>query len=823
MSLASVFKSSTGGNASPAFHFPSTGHPTFVQQPKHTGSFLGNLAGDIRDAAVGLPEGLIQTVEHPIRMGEASAKMTWGDWAPLIHGHPQEWYQRFHSHPLGPILDVASIATTPLSIAGGAAKAAEATARVAGAADVADRIAPIAAKFRPQTRVLDALPGEPQGAIHYHGNPLIRARQKSLEKMKNVLTNDSDAKRQARYLDRKISEHHVATGAMFVREYRAAKALFKDKSVTATDIVNVMRPHIRRMLEDHAFEIDPKNAQQLDRSNFDFLATGAQGKGYYPKDKTPHEFAQWIKTEGADNTTGDINRAMRTHSGNYLVVRKDEVRNFIKEGRNTYAALDALWNKPTQVWKWLVLATAPRYFVNNVVGNAMMYAMSANPVATSRGLYHTMAATIGKHRALRGLSQVDKAMAKLDGDWQNRWYLGAHQGFSGELTGIAEGKGQTATKFSKATRVGYTVTHNVSDLLPRRMAINYIIKRNPEYQQLFKQFREEGRGTLEAHRLAADKASENPFVRDWVESETNNVLGQYHHWSPLESQIRTFVPFYSWMRAITRHTMHMASERPVEAVAMANAGQMGVKQTQKELGKIPDFMKGYIPLGGGKFGGILGKILGPTHAGRKMVLSTQGLNPYASFGDVADMVGSMVSGHAPGGEEAVATSLLPTVQAAIQHVTGQSLMTGAKIKKHGGFLEDVLYQTFAGTPQGVMLQTAINGTPHPKVDKRTGKTHGPLLFHNDEATLLRSYLGIPVKDEAPTTAASMADKEQGIKKGRQRKPSIPQFKLTAPKGSKPRTSKYRVRKTVRRQAAKGLHGLGMSSFHVKNDLPKIKF
>jgi hypothetical protein len=50
------------------------------------GGFVTNLAGDIRDAAVGVPTGLVHLVEHPVGSLEAMGKSTWQTWSPLYHG-----------------------------------------------------------------------------------------------------------------------------------------------------------------------------------------------------------------------------------------------------------------------------------------------------------------------------------------------------------------------------------------------------------------------------------------------------------------------------------------------------------------------------------------------------------------------------------------------------------------------------------------------------------------------------------------------------------------------------------------------------------------
>lgn len=79
--------------------------------PQHTGGFFGNLIGDVRDAIFGLPRGFEETFTHPIRTLENVGKSYAYTYGPLFHGDFGQFAHRVEEHPLGPILDLATIAT----------------------------------------------------------------------------------------------------------------------------------------------------------------------------------------------------------------------------------------------------------------------------------------------------------------------------------------------------------------------------------------------------------------------------------------------------------------------------------------------------------------------------------------------------------------------------------------------------------------------------------------------------------------------------------------------------------------------------------------
>lgn len=127
----------------------------------------GNLFGDVRDAVVGLPMGVVGMATHPIRGFEQIGRQYWKTYSPLFSGDFKKFGQNLYDHPLGPILDVATIFTLG---AGSAARGAGAlskagmggakTAKVAGlrtprALEIADPLG----KRLPQTYSLSTRAG----------------------------------------------------------------------------------------------------------------------------------------------------------------------------------------------------------------------------------------------------------------------------------------------------------------------------------------------------------------------------------------------------------------------------------------------------------------------------------------------------------------------------------------------------------------------------------------------------------------------------------------------------------------------------------------
>jgi hypothetical protein len=104
---------SNGGGS--AYARPSG--PTSPSAPDHNGGLLshlgpvGNLLGDVKDTVLGIPNAAVQTVEHPIGTAKEIGRSYETMYGPLFHGDISGFLHNVGEHPLGPLLDVATLLT----------------------------------------------------------------------------------------------------------------------------------------------------------------------------------------------------------------------------------------------------------------------------------------------------------------------------------------------------------------------------------------------------------------------------------------------------------------------------------------------------------------------------------------------------------------------------------------------------------------------------------------------------------------------------------------------------------------------------------------
>jgi len=770
------FRSRRGGIK---FHIPtySSPRPKAKRDDDHgllgdVAGLFGNLGEDIRDAAVGLPTGIAQLVRHPIRSGEQIGKQYWQTYSPLFKGDFKKFGKQVYDHPLGPILDIATVFTAG---AGGVAKSGQLAAKV-GVVSRESKLAKLGGTPESLTKTVK-VPGRPDAYRQRYSNPGIRLRQRATTALGLQL-----AEHAPRWFGQKVDdatgevtkgrvrdmspegfsdryhrkqESHRAGAARAAQGMQLAAMVKAGKDITETPhvVARLIEKGGRQSFMDHAFKMKPTDfldGKQLD-AGFTFVAANPTSMGII---NSVDDFEKAVKSFGGRHTTTEASKAARTATGEYLVVNKHTAAKWSEEAGRSAKFVRKLYQRPTQVWKYLVLATRPAYFVNNAVGNTFMYTMAFGGAGAARGLVDAYRQVHGEAHTAKSLKGAQREIKKLSGDWQDKWYLGTHQGFAQDVMGDLTIKGKNLPdRMTKVVNVAgqglYPITHKVSDVFLRRAAINSILRKHPMVKRLQ---REKG---WSFDRAAEYVSSRDPAVRHRVQEQVNDALGDYHHLNPIEQSVRQLIPFYTWDRAIVRHGVKLGLNKPGRTAALVQVGTQGTERTEQLLGKIPRFLKGAMVLG--------------EDGGKARILQTQGMNPYASFPDVVESATQLVGGNPKRAASTLGSQIGPIPASAIEYLTGQDLLSGARIKpRPGGLAGNTAGNIAFDTPIGRLIDTAVKGSPKPKRNAQTGVTT-PFLFQKDARAQLLAFVGAPVKELNLSRAHEMARKERGEKKGRRRK------------------------------------------------------
>lgn len=308
----------------------------------------------------------------------------------------------------------------------------------------------------------------------------------------------------------------------------------------------------------------------------------------------------------AGKLTTDVAEEALTSQGYRLAVPEAFAREVAGEFTRSNRVLDVLLTKPTRLWRVLVLNLRPAWLVNNMVGNSLLYAIRNAGPAGLMALLRVIADTKGA-RLARGLVRDAEARGLLTAEDVARiWPEQAE----GTFIGTQLPKGGKVGKAAQVAGLGLAPLDRSSEALLRRAALNTAARKSPEIKARLKAMPKETRSFREA---ATAELETNPALVREISQKVNDTLGDYFGLSDLERRyIRAVVPFYAWYRAIVTLTLKLPLDYPGRTLLLSKLGQLGDEWSQEQLGPLPSFLRGAIPLGGDR------------------ILKTQGVNPYAT-------------------------------------------------------------------------------------------------------------------------------------------------------------------------------------------------
>lgn len=499
--------------------------------------------------------------------------------------------------------------------------------------------------------------------------------------------------------------------------------------------------HLRRQKEDRDFAVTRLNDELeglKDRSAESFYAN--IGDNY-------DDFLKQIDNFGERATTRDFGQAATTPDGRYYLIPKHDAYNLAFEGGSSLRFIHKLIHKPTMAWKSAVIGYTPRTITNNAIGNWFLYASRELPSAN--GLY-----AISDAFRFRFGSKIDGEALFPKNHWIYRYFADEYAdqfGVGNEMVKFGD------TSWKRRAKVGpfYAVQAAIAER-PLRVATIYKALRDmPEVQAMIREQRAKGyRGSKAVDRGIEKALAKRPDLRDEAAQSSRRLAGDYITMSEGEKFVRDIVPFYLWNRHILKTTGNMFAEQPVRLALASQLSELGIEETENLLGEIPEFLRGAIPLAALGFG---------DRTGRKNIMLTASLNPFATVGELAESVDAFVTGS--GRRGAAVAQLNPFLVGGFESTFEVNALTGNPSPREGGIAGDVALRTLLNLPQ-VKLADALTAP-----DTQTTPAGNDYLYARDNRSPLSSFLGIPIRDVSSETASALAQKadDEETSSGRRRR------------------------------------------------------
>lgn len=264
-----------------------------------------------------------------------------------------------------------------------------------------------------------------------------------------------------------------------------------------------------------------------------------------------------------------------------VVVSDSVAKAIISEYESTSRWLDILYNKPTVIWRALVLNLRIGWLVNNILGNSLMFLLanageeSANVIRGLQGLRGNVSKSFVERRVPEQATTMIGSQVPT---------LRAQSTIGRGAVALIQGKfapSRILRKLDVATERG----------LRKRMLSNQL-KKNPE----FRKFYEELPKQADRFEKAAEKfADMNPKQIELISKEINDAMGNFFDLGHTERiALRGIFPFYAWYKAITGVAVRMPFDHPLRATIFIKLGDIGREVQADDYGL--SYLNGSIQL-----------------------------------------------------------------------------------------------------------------------------------------------------------------------------------------------------------------------------------
>lgn len=321
----------------------------------------------------------------------------------------------------------------------------------------------------------------------------------------------------------------------------------------------------------------------------------------------------------------------------------------------------------TNLWRIPVLGYRLGFLTNNVVGNHLLYLLhNANPSGV-RAYLHALSGELGPERFRRLMRRPELR------DAIGREFLQEHFPEQTETFGSTQRVGDVQRLRSRprlrraanAAKQGVVpATQAVAEGMLRRANVEAVLRRSPEVRAVARELSEQ---TPKLERLAKTALERNPELQRRVSQEVNDTLGDYLSLSPFErTYVRAAIPFYAWYRAIATISAKLVLDHPARANVLYRLGQIGQEAgLENTYGQpFPSYLQGAVPVG-------------PAKDGTAPVLTTGGLNPFATVPQLGEAAGYLAGVGGDEGRFQALGMLNPLVAALVDERRGRAGIPGA--------------------------------------------------------------------------------------------------------------------------------------------------
>lgn len=422
--------------------------------------------------------------------------------------------------------------------------------------------------------------------------------------------------------------------------------------------------------------------------------------------------------EPSDFTTSHASEALE-QDGFYLTVPRAVAKQATGEFLRSSKATQLLLERPTSVWRALILGLRPAWLVNNIIGNHLMYAVRLAGPAGLHAYVNMVKETRGVAAARRMVTDRE-VLDRLTQEDVERWFP---EQVEGTFVGTQLPAGRVGGAMKKAS-LGLVPANRAIEGGLRRAAVEAYARKHPAVRERMREMPKETRSFRKAAREVVDA---EPQVRQEISQLVDETLGKFNNLSPFERGVlRRAAPFYAWYRAITLVVGRMPLDTPGRTDLLTKVGQIG---EDEGLENVPTYLRAAIPVGEPEAGGV------------QRVIGAGPMNPYQTVVDIGRAGRALLPGAGRVETQALAGMFNPFLVAS------------------GGLLGEADRGRFE-SPRG-LPGDLIGGVGRDLPLFQLNRGPSALYPRRSLESQLLAYFGLPVKDVNLAEAARRRAQERG--------------------------------------------------------------
>ena len=324
----------------------------------------------------------------------------------------------------------------------------------------------------------------------------------------------------------------------------------------------------------------------------------------------------------------DIVEVMGAFKNNKIYQIPQGVAESLMQGKNKKGIWEMMFDMGTAGFKRKVLGLSPKWFINNRIGNGIMAGLKGVLPQDYLKAFNVSDDLLPEALRTKSMYEAEKTIIGRTGGGNNSTFGNITRLLGGEFIDTSELKGLKKAGVQAANILGIPgkVMNTITDAM---FAFNQKFENFERKSAYLHSVNTVGRKLLKTTGQNIVKQDEllknvldNPEVLEAVIKDVDNTLGDYINMTAVERRnLRKIVPFYSWMRTITRYTLSLPESNPFR-MGLAEKVNRVLKEENEDL---PEYQQGSIATN-----------FVSERTGKPLRLNYQHSIPFSTFGETVD-------------------------------------------------------------------------------------------------------------------------------------------------------------------------------------------